>query len=791
LIPYIYALAGQVTQKDYTMVRAMTFDFMEDPKAATISDQFMFGPAFMVCPVYTPGALEREVYFPSGTWFNFWTGEKFESKGETRTVAAPIKQIPVFVRAGSIVPMGPFIQYATEASDPTEVRIYMGADGSFELYEDEGNNYNYENGAFSVIPFEWNEDEKKLTIKERSGSFDGMLKDRTFNIVFVEKNYGFGIDVSEEYQVSVSYDGKEQSVTFDPNWVAPLPKLDPDNLPRPVGAPTPKHPEMAMVGEWSFDEGEGAKVKDSSGNFNHGALITTNSSVWDANGKSGSSIRYSNGTFVEVSNNDSFQMTDEISFSSWVNFAGGGHANILNKGGNGTNNPGFSFILLNGSQLQLEIQSAKNANGTTLKTTAISTMGFQAQAWHQVGFTWKNEEKGGDGIVRIYVDGVQVSNDAYAGNYFKGPIGLNGSGLRFGCSDINEPSFPNYFNGWIDEAKLFNYELTKEEMLTLSKGESITIANVSDPILQPGDQQITATWKDPEVSGLSDIKVIYTSVNTGETKELTINPGIQECTITGLNNGEFYYIAVKTVLDNGKESQGVNVVGFANDYPVTLDHILTHGTGFYGYGINHTSSDVSGELVAKVYDISNGEITLVNTFTQVDFTIPAQDTKQFIFDIGEYNDDQVILIGFVQGDKPLAQEKYYHREQLYIMFNSSAEVKTAINAEMEKNPLKELYTEESYENYDEVKELANLLLNNTEASQEECLAILNQLKTVLALDTAIHEEDNKESLNISEDKEMEITKDKNNKPIVIVVVVIILLAATAGIWYYLQRKRTK
>jgi hypothetical protein len=530
----------------------------------------------MICPVYTPGATEREVYFPSGTWYNFWTGLEFESKGETLTVAAPIKQIPVFVRAGSIVPMGPFNQYASQSSDPIEVRVYRGEDGAFVLYEDEGTNYNYEQGDFSTIPFEWKESEGKLTLGERKGSFDGMLQNRTFHIVFVRKNYGFGIEISEEYQVTVNYDGKEQSITYDPNWEAPLPKLDPDSLPHPVAVPSALHSERAIVGEWSFDEGEGAKVGDISGNYNNGSLNTTNSNIWSKDGRVNSAIWFGNNTYVEVSNNDSLGMTEEISFSAWVNFAGGGHANILNKGGNGTNNPGFSFILLNGSLLQLEIQSAKNENGTTLKTTAVSTKSFQAQAWHQVGFTWKSKNKGGDGIVRIFVDGIQVSDDAYEGNYFDGPIGLNGSGLRFGCSDVNEPNFPNYFNGLIDEAKLFNYELSQEEMVSLSKGESVTLRNVSELVLQPENAQIKITWKNPLQGGLSGTKIVCTGITSGETIEYITAPDAQNFTIENLENGQYYYISVISMLEDGKESQGVNVVGIANDFPVTLDCLYTH-----------------------------------------------------------------------------------------------------------------------------------------------------------------------------------------------------------------------
>ena len=136
----------------------------------------------------------RKVYFPApATWIDFWTGEKFEG-GQTITTPASIDIMPLFVKAGSVIPMGPYLQYATEKpEDPIELRIYPGADGSFELYEDENDNYNYEKGKYALIPFFWNDKSKTLIVGDRKGEFDGMLKKRTFNIVLVDKTDGIGL----------------------------------------------------------------------------------------------------------------------------------------------------------------------------------------------------------------------------------------------------------------------------------------------------------------------------------------------------------------------------------------------------------------------------------------------------------------------------------------------------------------------------------------------------------------------------------------------------------------------
>jgi alpha-D-xyloside xylohydrolase len=211
LMPYIYALAGRVTHEAYTMMRPLVFDYQNDANVFGVKDQFMFGPAFLVNPVIMAGATSRSMYFPAGTWYDFWTGAT-TTGGSRVTVTAPLSQIPLYVKAGSIVPMGPNIQYATQSIDPLEIRIYKGQNGSFSLYEDEGDTYNYETGQYSRIPFTWNESTQQLTIGARTGSYTGMPSNRTFNVVWVGANHGVGVDVTAADEV-VSYNGSAMVVT--------------------------------------------------------------------------------------------------------------------------------------------------------------------------------------------------------------------------------------------------------------------------------------------------------------------------------------------------------------------------------------------------------------------------------------------------------------------------------------------------------------------------------------------------------------------------------------------------
>lgn len=208
LLPYIYSLSWRVSSQAYTMMRALVFDFGADPKALNIPDQYMFGPAFLVNPVTTAGATSRQVYLPANaTWYDFWTGSS-QMGGQSITAPAPIDHLPLYVRAGSIVPMGPVMQYATQApADPIEVRVYPGADGAFTLYEDENDNYNYEKGMYATIPFVWKDATRTLTIGARQGSYLGMAQSRTFHLVVVGANHGSGADVTATPDQMVTYAG--------------------------------------------------------------------------------------------------------------------------------------------------------------------------------------------------------------------------------------------------------------------------------------------------------------------------------------------------------------------------------------------------------------------------------------------------------------------------------------------------------------------------------------------------------------------------------------------------------
>jgi len=161
--------------------------------AREVKDEFLFGPSLLVCPVIQPRVRSRSVYLPVGTaWTDFWTGKTYPG-GSTVKADAPINKIPLFVRAGAIVPMGPLMQYVDEKpTDPTEIRIYPGANGTFTLYEDEGMNNNYRKGLHATIPFAWNDMQHTLTIGKRVGSYPGMLKSRTFNVVVVTPGIGGG-----------------------------------------------------------------------------------------------------------------------------------------------------------------------------------------------------------------------------------------------------------------------------------------------------------------------------------------------------------------------------------------------------------------------------------------------------------------------------------------------------------------------------------------------------------------------------------------------------------------------
>lgn len=182
LLPYIYSTSWEVTAHQSSFIRALMMDFPQDKDALDIADEYMFGKSILVSPV-TRRATAKKSYLPKGAdWYDFWTNEKFDG-GQTVNKEAPLDIIPLYIKAGSILPIGPQVQYSGEKPwDNLEIRVYTGADGSFCLYEDEFDNYNYEKGVYTEIPMTWNDKSRTLTIGARKGQFDGMLTNRSFTV---------------------------------------------------------------------------------------------------------------------------------------------------------------------------------------------------------------------------------------------------------------------------------------------------------------------------------------------------------------------------------------------------------------------------------------------------------------------------------------------------------------------------------------------------------------------------------------------------------------------------------
>ena len=228
LMPYLYSMAGWVHLKDYTMMRGLIMDFNGDKQVENIKDQWMFGPALMACPVAQYKARNRSVYFPKQSgWYDLYTGEKIIDAEETShlspltshlssrrlVVDAPYERIPVYVREGSIIPYGPEIQYCDEKpAELINLYVYAGSNGQFQLYEDEGINYNYEKGKYATIDITYDDATKTLSFGKRNGSFNGMLKQRRFNVVLVTKDQPRALNVENPEGVMVQYNGKALSV---------------------------------------------------------------------------------------------------------------------------------------------------------------------------------------------------------------------------------------------------------------------------------------------------------------------------------------------------------------------------------------------------------------------------------------------------------------------------------------------------------------------------------------------------------------------------------------------------
>jgi alpha-D-xyloside xylohydrolase len=207
LLPYTYSLAWMTTSKGYTPMRPLVMDFRADVRAANTGDEFMYGPAFLVSPVTEAETEVRRVYLPQAKWYDFWAGTA-QAGGKAIDAEAPLDHLPLFVRAGSILPLGPEMEWSTEKpADPIELRVYPGANGDFTLYEDENDTYHYEKGAHAEIPILWDDAQHALTIGERHGEFPGMLLNRTFHVVFVGANHGVGVNPTGRPDRVVNYSG--------------------------------------------------------------------------------------------------------------------------------------------------------------------------------------------------------------------------------------------------------------------------------------------------------------------------------------------------------------------------------------------------------------------------------------------------------------------------------------------------------------------------------------------------------------------------------------------------------
>ncbi len=207
LLPYIYSLAWRVTNDSYTMQRGLPMDWPSDRRVRDIGDQFMFGPAFLVAPVTEPGATQRSVYLPQATaWYDFWSGKRL-SAGQTVEAPAPLERIPLYVRAGSIVPFESVVQDADEQVKELEVRVYPGTDGDFEWYSDAGDTYDYEKGLRRTVSLHWDDTARALTLDEARGHYPGMPDRVRIRLVVVGENHGTGTEKSAAISGEGVYEG--------------------------------------------------------------------------------------------------------------------------------------------------------------------------------------------------------------------------------------------------------------------------------------------------------------------------------------------------------------------------------------------------------------------------------------------------------------------------------------------------------------------------------------------------------------------------------------------------------
>jgi alpha-D-xyloside xylohydrolase len=648
LIPYTYSLAGWTTQDDYTMVRPLVFDFRSDENVATIDDQFMFGPSLMIAPIYTEGARSREVYLPAGTWTNFWTGASLESTGGTYRVSAPLDEVPVFVRGGSIVPMGPANEWVDQSQDPTELRVYRGANGEFTLYEDEGTNYGYENGLFSEIPMSWNDQSQTLTIGARTGTFPGMMTNRTFDIVLVEPGYGAGIPHSPAYRTSVAYNGTAVDVDLSGTWNAPPGPIDLEvALPKPPPLPQPDFPAQALVGDWRFDEGEGGVASDSSGMGNHGAVESTAPSAWAPSRNSTSALALDGEresstpgdyTYLSVADNPMLDLTTEISFGVWVRPTDTGRSRaVLNKGGNDSGNPGFSMILTGGDLVQAEFAPQTGAKTTVTGTGQTVPPG----QWSHIAVTWKAPSVGGDGIIRLFVNGTRVGPNTV----FNGPLGTNDWDLRLGRNGMGNAQFPISHACLIDDAKLFNYALTDAQIAALAADQSVILPNPINVSVVPGNRIIDVSWDDAPGATLLYTQVFVKATPPGVDSTLLEQDygELTHWTFTSLQNGTHYKISIKAFYAEGS-SQGIYLVATPYAHPTRLFNLITHDRNAYGHIVNDTFSAVNGTVLVELLDGDPSAGGNVIGSESVPLRIEAQDYARFTADLAPYQAGQFVRV---------------------------------------------------------------------------------------------------------------------------------------------------
>ncbi|NDV82867.1 TIM-barrel domain-containing protein [Bacteroides sp. 51] len=204
LLPYIYTLTGNVTHHSYTPMRLLAFDFPNDKKVFDCKDQFMYGPAFLICPVVKPGATSRSVYLPAGhTWTDFRTGNVYSGGTEIKA-EAPLDYMPLYVKSGSVIPYYTSLEKYVNTRTPMEIQIFGGEDGSFDLYEDDGSSMEYMAGNYSVIPLKWDNAKRTFTVGARAGNYGE--KTRTFIIRLK------GVDGKQDITRKIKYNGKEQRI---------------------------------------------------------------------------------------------------------------------------------------------------------------------------------------------------------------------------------------------------------------------------------------------------------------------------------------------------------------------------------------------------------------------------------------------------------------------------------------------------------------------------------------------------------------------------------------------------